>query len=64
MIEITFTEIALFCWAGVATAYAFKQYERAEMLNHVLRLVIENEDARNKIVAEFKTFEEKVRAKT
>lgn len=62
MIEFTLTEIWLFAWATLATAYAAKQYERAQMLNHTLRLIIENEDARNQIVAEFKRFEERLHA--
>lgn len=62
MIEITFTEIALFCWSALATAAALQHKERATMLHQVLRHLIENEDARNKIVAEFKQLEEKLNA--
>ena len=64
MIEFTLTEIVLFCWAALATATAFQHKERATMLHQVLRHLIENEDARNKIVAEFKQLEEKLNAKT
>ena len=63
MIEITLIEISLFAWAALATASAFKYREKSQMLHQVLRLIIENEDARNKVVAEFKQFEEKLNAK-
>jgi len=63
MMEITFTEIVLFAWAALATASAFHHNERATMLHQVLRHLIENEDARNNIVAEFKRMEEKLNAK-
>ena len=64
MIEFTLTEIWLFCWATLATAFAFRYREKSQMLHQVLRLLIENEDARNKMVAEFKQFEENLNAKT
>ena len=59
MIEITITEIWLFCWAIVATGAAFKFKDDARSLNHVLRIIIEDDKARDRVVAEFKEFKER-----
>jgi hypothetical protein len=60
MIELSIAEIALFVWAAVATAYAFKYKHEAYMTEVVLRKVIEDEKIRNELVAAYKKFEQSV----
>jgi hypothetical protein len=60
MIELSIAEIALFVWAAVATAYAFKYKHEAYMTEFVLRKVIEDEKVRNQLVGEYEKFRESV----
>ena len=56
MIEFSIGEIALFTWAAVATAYAFRYKHEAYMTEFVLRKVIEDEKVRNQLVGEWEKF--------
>ena len=60
MIEFSIAEIALFCWAVVATGYAFKYKHEAHMAEFVLRKVIEDKKVRDHLVTEFEKFRESV----
>jgi hypothetical protein len=54
MIEVSITEIVLFCWAVLATAYALK-YKQQEMSAKIfIRALMEDEKLRNNLVADFK----------
>lgn len=59
MIEFSFAEIALFCWAVLATGYALKWKNRAEGADTFIRLILERKDLRDKLVAEFEEFQAK-----
>jgi len=56
MIEFSLIEIALFCWAVLATAYAFKWKARAEGADLFIRVLLERKDVRDRVVAEFEEF--------
>jgi hypothetical protein len=51
MIEFTFTEVILFAWGMVATAYAFKYNHDAEMAKFFVHKIITDESVRNDLVA-------------
>ena len=53
MIEFSLTEIALFCWAVIATGYAFKCKQHAHMSEFVLRKVIEDKRIRDELVGQY-----------
>ena len=50
MIEISLTEIVLLAWAAIATASWLSAREDARMGKHLLKLFIENKDAREQII--------------
>lgn len=54
MIEVSVTEIALFCWAVLATASAlkYKQQERGAKL--FIRAIMEDDKMRDALVKDFK----------
>lgn len=49
-LNITFIEFALFVWAGVATAAAFKFKHDMHVAKVILMTIVTNEKARNDIV--------------
>lgn len=56
-LNITFTELALFCWAVIATAGAIKFSDEARTAKRMLSIFIEDESVRNQVLhahAEFK----------
>jgi hypothetical protein len=53
MIEFSLTEIVLFCWAVIATGYAFKCKQHAHMSDFVLRKVIEDKRIRDELVNQY-----------
>lgn len=59
MIEVSLTEIALFIWAAIATGMWFQTREELHGAKRFLRAMIEDEEVRTKVIAEFKTFKEK-----
>lgn len=54
MIEISITEVFLFCWAVLATAFALKYKQQERMSKLFVRALIEDEELRDKIVSEVK----------
>ena len=56
MIEFSFGEIALFCWAVLATGYALRYKQEARASDLFVRVILERKDVRDKLVAEFEEF--------
>lgn len=54
MIEVSITEVFLFCWATLATAFALKYKQQERMSKLFVRALIEDEELRDKIVSEVK----------
>jgi hypothetical protein len=54
MIEVSITEIALFCWAVMATAYALKYRQQEQSAKMFIRALMEDEKLRDTLVADFK----------
>jgi len=50
MIEVTFTEIALFCWAVLATGYAFKYHQQFKGASRLVVMMVEHAEVREKLV--------------
>ena len=50
MVEFSLIEIALFCWAVIATAYALKYKQEVRGANFFARMLIERKDVRNQVV--------------
>lgn len=60
--EITTTELMLFAWAIIATGFAFKYREDESKARFFLKLLIEDEKARNQMVNTYEEFKKKVGA--
>jgi hypothetical protein len=60
--EITIAEILLFAWAALATGAAFKYREDEERARYFLKMLIENEKARDQMVGAYEEFKKKVEA--
>ena len=58
--EITITEIMLFMWAALATGFAFKYRDDELKARFFLKLLIEDEKARNQMVNTYEEFKKKV----
>lgn len=58
--EITLTEIMLFTWAAIATGFALKYRDDEEKARFFLKLLIEDEKARGKMVQAYEDFKKKV----
>ena len=56
MIEFSFGENALFCWAVLATGYALRYRQEARAADLFIRVMLERKDVRDKLVAEFEEF--------
>jgi hypothetical protein len=54
MIEVSITEIALFAWAIIATGYAFKFKQEAQMGKRFVQALLEDEELRNRLITEYK----------
>lgn len=54
MIEVSITEIALFCWAVLATAYALKCKQQEQGAKMFIRALMEDDKMRDAIIADFK----------
>jgi hypothetical protein len=61
MIEFSFVEIALFCWAVLATGYALRYRQEARASDLFVRVMLERKDVRDKLVAEYDEFKASVR---
>jgi hypothetical protein len=53
MVEFSLTEIGLFCWAVLATAYALKWKAQAESASTFAKILIVRKDVRDQVVAEY-----------
>jgi hypothetical protein len=60
--EITITEIVLFTWAALATGFALKYRDEENRTRFFLKLLIEDETARAKMVSSYEEFKKKVGA--
>ena len=58
MIEITVTEIVLFCWAVLATGFALQQSDKYKTANRFIVLLIENPEVIEQIREAEKQFNE------
>ena len=56
MIEISLTEIAMLVWAGLATAAWLSAREDARTGARILRMFIENKEAREQIIKAHENF--------
>jgi hypothetical protein len=54
MIEVSITEIVLFAWAVLATAYALKYKQQEMSAKMFIRALMEDDKLRNNLVADFK----------
>lgn len=54
MIEVSVTEIVLFCWAILATAYALKYRQQEQGAKMFIRALMEDKNLRDTLVADFK----------
>jgi hypothetical protein len=60
--EISITEIVLFTWAALATCAAFKYRDDELKARFFLKMLIENEKARDQMVAAFDDFKKRTGA--
>lgn len=56
MVEFTLSEIVLFIWAVGATVAFFETNKNLRVTKKFIVLILENEDARNALVAEHDKF--------
>jgi len=54
MIEVSVSEIVLFAWASLATALYLKTKHEEHMARRLFMLMIENDEAREEMVKQFK----------
>lgn len=54
MIEVSITEIVLFAWAVLATAYALKYKQQEQGAKMFIRALMEDDKMRDTFVADFK----------
>ena len=54
MIEISISEIVLFAWASLATGLYLKTKHEGHMMRTVFMHMIENDDAREELIKNFK----------
>ena len=59
MIEVSLTEIFLFAWASLATAYACKYKVDASKANHFVKLILTDKELRAKITEDFDEWEKR-----
>lgn len=60
MIEVSFTEIALFAWASLMTMLYARAKHEERKTRFVLMHFIEDADARNQVVRGYEEFKKKV----
>ena len=53
MIEVSITEIVLFAWAALATAYALRYKHQDHMAKHFIKAILEDKKLRDEIVADY-----------
>lgn len=57
--EITYTEFVLLAWAIIATGFAFKYREDESQARFFLKLLIEDKEARAKMVDAYENFKKR-----
>ena len=62
MIEITMVDFFLLVWAGVATSMWLSAREDNKNSKRFIQIMLENDDLRDSVVTDFKTFKEKTNA--
>lgn len=62
MIEFSFIEMVLLIWAVLATAGYLTARQDEKVARHILRVFIENPEARKQMVDAFEEFKKKVEA--
>ena len=60
--EISYTEFALLAWAIIATGFAFKYRDEENKTRFFLKLLIEDEAARAKMVDAYEDFKKRTGA--
>ena len=60
--EVTMTELWLFVWAFLATVYAMNRHEEARIRTHMLRMLLDDKEARAHILEQVDKFKEKINA--
>lgn len=60
--EISITEIVLFAWAALATGFALKYRDEENKTRFFLKLLIEDEAARAKMVDAYEDFKKRTGA--
>jgi hypothetical protein len=61
MVEFSLIEIALFCWAVLATGYALRYKQEARASDLFVKVMLERKDVRDKLVAEYDEFKASIR---
>ena len=56
MVEFSLTEIGLFCWAVLATAYALRYKQERRAADMFIRALLSDKEMREHIVADFAEF--------
>lgn len=56
MIEVTITEVALFAWAIIATGAWLRTKEKNKAAEFFIRALLEDEELRDTILADYKKF--------
>jgi hypothetical protein len=56
MIEVSTIEIVLFAWAIIATGYALKYKSEAKGADVFIKVLLENKEVRDDVVAKFEQF--------
>jgi len=59
MIEVSITEIVLFAWASIATGLYLKTKHEENMVRKLFMHLIENDEAREEMVKQFKLAQER-----
>ncbi len=61
-LNITFTELALFCWCIIATGAALKFSDEARTAKRMLSIFIEDESVRTQVLSAHAEFKARVEA--
>ena len=59
MIEVSISEIVLFAWASIATGLYLKTKQEEHMVRNLFVHLIENDEAREEMVKQFKLAQER-----
>ena len=62
MIELSVTDLLLFVWAALATAFAFKYREEAHMSKYVIHKILNDKKIRDEMVAGYEQAQQEMKA--